>query len=153
MMCIFIVIILLGFPIAFTLIAMGVFFGYYAMGVTTSSSCWSSSTFGVMSNDVLIAVPLFLFMGYMVERSNILDRLFYSLQVSASACAGVARGRDADHLRVVRDRNRHRRRGGHADGPARVSGDAQAPATTPSCPPASSAPAAVSASSSRRASC
>src|SRR5438552_6119230 len=36
-----------------------------------------------MSNDVLIAVPLFLFMGYMVERSNILDRLFHSLQVSA----------------------------------------------------------------------
>jgi TRAP-type mannitol/chloroaromatic compound transport system permease large subunit len=44
--------------------------------------------FGVMSNDVLIAVPLFLFMGYMVERSNLLDRLFHSLQVSAKHIPG-----------------------------------------------------------------
>src|SRR5213079_420741 len=44
--------------------------------------------FGVMSNDVLIAVPLFLFMGYMVERSNLLDRLFHSLQVSAKHIRG-----------------------------------------------------------------
>jgi tripartite ATP-independent transporter DctM subunit len=42
----------------------------------------TQNTFSVMNNDVLIAVPLFLFMGYMIERSNILDRLFYSLQVA-----------------------------------------------------------------------
>jgi tripartite ATP-independent transporter DctM subunit len=78
----FIVIIFLGFPIAFTLIALGVGFGYYAMG-DNIFPLLVQRAFGVMSNDVLIAVPLFLFMGYMVERSNLLDRLFHSLQVSA----------------------------------------------------------------------
>ncbi len=82
MMCMFIVTIFLGFPIAFTLIALAVFFGYYAMG-DNIFQLLVQRAFGVMSNDVLIAVPLFLFMGYMVERSNILDRLFRSLQVSA----------------------------------------------------------------------
>jgi tripartite ATP-independent transporter DctM subunit len=82
MMCMFIVIIFLGFPIAFTLVALAVFFGYYAMG-DNIFQLLVQRAFGVMSNDVLIAVPLFLFMGYMVERSNILDRLFHSLQVSA----------------------------------------------------------------------
>ena len=53
-----------------------------------------------MTNDVLVAVPLFLFMGYMVERSNILDRLFRSIQIAARHVPGLARGRDADHLRA-----------------------------------------------------
>ena len=82
MMAGFIVIIFLGFPIAFTLIALGVFFGYYAMG-DNIFPLLVQRAFGVMSNDVLIAVPLFLFMGYMVERSNLLDRLFHSLQIAA----------------------------------------------------------------------
>lgn len=78
----FIVIIFFGFPIAFTLIALGVGFGYYAMGENIFPLLVQRA-FGVMSNDVLIAVPLFLFMGYMVERSNLLDRLFHSLQIAA----------------------------------------------------------------------
>jgi tripartite ATP-independent transporter DctM subunit len=82
MMVGFIVLIFLGFPIAFTLIALGVFFGYYAMG-DNIFPLLVQRAFGVMSNDVLIAVPLFLFMGYMVERSNLLDRLFHSLQIAA----------------------------------------------------------------------
>lgn len=82
MLGLFVATIFLGFPIAFTLVALGVFFGYYAMGGNIFELL-VQRTFGVMSNDVLIAVPLFLFMGYMVERSNILDRLFHSLQVSA----------------------------------------------------------------------
>ena len=141
----FIIIILLGFPIAFTLVAMGVFFGYYAMGPRIFDLL-VTNTYDVMSNDVLTAVPLFLFMGYVVERSNILDRLFYSIQMAMRERAGRARGRHADHLRAVCHRHRHRRRGGDADGPAGVSGDAAAPATTPSLRPAWSAPAAASAS-------
>ena len=46
-------------------------------------------TFEVTSNDTLIAIPLFLFMGYLVERANILDRLFYSLQISMSNVPGA----------------------------------------------------------------
>ncbi len=81
MLGLFIVVILLGFPIAFTLIAMAVGFGYYAQGDIVFSLL-VQRTYGVMSNDVLIAVPLFLFMGYIVERSNVLERLFHSLQVA-----------------------------------------------------------------------
>ena len=85
----FIFIILLGFPIAFTLMAMGVGFGYYAYYVPGQDFfdsrvfyLLSQNTFSIMNNDVLTAVPLFLFMGYMIERANILDRLFHSLQVA-----------------------------------------------------------------------
>jgi tripartite ATP-independent transporter DctM subunit len=83
----FIIIILLGFPITFTLVAMGVFFGYYAMGPRIFDLL-VTNTYDVMSNDVLTAVPLFLFMGYVVERSNILDRLFYSIQMAARRIPG-----------------------------------------------------------------
>jgi tripartite ATP-independent transporter DctM subunit len=92
----FIFIILLGFPIAFTLMAMGVMFGYYAYFVPGQEFfdsrvfyLLSQNTFSIMNNDVLTAVPLFLFMGYMIERSNILDRLFYSLQVALRAIPGA----------------------------------------------------------------
>lgn len=82
MLCMFIVLIMLGFPIAFTLVALTVGFGYYAVG-DTIFPLFVQRTFGVMSSDVLIAVPLFLFMGYVVERANILDRLFHSLHLAA----------------------------------------------------------------------
>ncbi|MBL0142966.1 MAG: TRAP transporter large permease subunit [Betaproteobacteria bacterium] len=91
----FIFIILLGFPIAFTLMAMGVGFGFYAYYVPGQEFfdnrvfyLLSQNTFSIMNNDVLTAVPLFLFMGYMIERSNILDRLFYSLQVALKHIPG-----------------------------------------------------------------
>ena len=47
------------------------------------------NTYDIMTNDVLTAVPLFLFMGYIVERANILDRLFFSIQVAAQARPGA----------------------------------------------------------------
>jgi tripartite ATP-independent transporter DctM subunit len=88
MLGIFIVFIFLGFPIAFTLMAMGLGFGSYAY-FDGNTAFWDNrifylftqNTFSVMNNDVLISVPLFLFMGYIIERANILDRLFFSLQV------------------------------------------------------------------------
>ena len=82
MLGVLVLLILMGFPIAFTLIAMGVGFGYFAIG-DIIFSLLVQRAYGVMSNDVLIAVPLFLFMGYVVERANILDRLFYSLQLAS----------------------------------------------------------------------
>ncbi len=88
MLGLFICFIFLGFPIAFTLMAMGIGFGYYAYYVP-GQEFWDNrifflftqNTFSVMNNDVLISIPLFLFMGYIIERANILDRLFLSLQV------------------------------------------------------------------------
>jgi tripartite ATP-independent transporter DctM subunit len=84
----FIIVILLGFPIAFTLMAMGIFFGLYAMGPRVFDLLVTNAA-DVMQNDVLTAVPLFLFMGYVVERSNILDRLFYSLQMGMRRVPGA----------------------------------------------------------------
>jgi len=84
--------VLLGFPIAFTLLAMGLAFGYYAyydafrMDNIFDNRIFDltvQNTFSVMSNDVLVAIPLFLFMGYVVERANIVNRLFFSLQLAA----------------------------------------------------------------------
>ncbi|MCB1520858.1 MAG: TRAP transporter large permease subunit [Hyphomicrobiaceae bacterium] len=97
MLGLFILIILLGFPIAFTLMAMGVGFGYYAyydpsrMQTIFDNRIFDlfvNQTYSVMSSDVLTAVPLFLFMGYIVERANIVDRLFTTLQVAAKNVPG-----------------------------------------------------------------
>jgi len=96
MLGLFIFIIMLGFPIAFTLIAMGVGFGYYAYYTPGQDvvenrifTLLVQKTFEVTSNDVLVAVPLFLFMGYLVERANILDRLFRALQISMKNVPGA----------------------------------------------------------------
>jgi len=97
MLGLFIIIVLLGFPIAFTLIAMGLGFGYYAYASDDQLThifdnpifdLFVSNTFSVMSNDVLVAVPLFLFMGYVVERANIVERLFYSIQMATRHVPG-----------------------------------------------------------------
>jgi tripartite ATP-independent transporter DctM subunit len=82
MLGLFVVFIMFGFPIAFTLMALGVMFGYWAMGDLIFSLV-VQRTYSVMTNDVLISVPLFVFMGYVIERANVLDRLFYSLQLAA----------------------------------------------------------------------
>ena len=97
MLGLFIFMVMLGFPIAFTLIAMGLGFGYYAYYDAERMQhifdnrifdLFVQNTFSVMSNDVLVAVPLFLFMGYVVERANIVNRLFFSIQLAARHLPG-----------------------------------------------------------------
>jgi tripartite ATP-independent transporter DctM subunit len=83
----FLFFIMLGFPIAFTLMAMGLFFGYLGMEGRIFDLL-VQRTYAVMSNDVLISVPLFVFMGYIIERANILDRLFRSLQMASGNIPG-----------------------------------------------------------------
>ena len=83
----FLFFIMLGFPIAFTLMAMGLLFGYLGMGDRVFDLL-VQRTYSVMSNDVLISVPLFVFMGYIIERANILDRLFRSLQMASGNIPG-----------------------------------------------------------------
>jgi tripartite ATP-independent transporter DctM subunit len=87
MLVLFLAFLMLGFPIAFTLMAMGVGFGYYAMGPAIFN-LFVQRTYSVMANDVLLSIPLFLFMGYVVERANILDRLFRSIQLAAGWLPG-----------------------------------------------------------------
>ncbi len=100
MLSLFIFLVLLGFPIAFTLLAMGVGFGYYAYyqagSIETIADVFNNqifyllnqNTYSVMENDILVAIPLFLFMGYVVERANIVNRLFYSVQLAARNLPG-----------------------------------------------------------------
>jgi tripartite ATP-independent transporter DctM subunit len=88
MLGLFIVLLCLGFPIAFTLMALGVFFGYMGMQERVFDLL-VQRTYGVMSNDVLISIPLFVFMGYIIERANILDRLFRSLQLASGELPGA----------------------------------------------------------------
>jgi tripartite ATP-independent transporter DctM subunit len=87
MLLVFIISIMIGFPIAFTVVALGVGFGYYAIG-DAIFALFVQRSYGVMSSDVLIAVPLFLFMGYIIERANVLDRLFTSLQLATRNMPG-----------------------------------------------------------------
>lgn len=87
MLVLFIVFIMLGFPIAFTLMALGVGFGYWAMGDTVFSLV-VQRTYSVMANDVLVSIPLFIFMGYIIERANILDKLFLSIQLALGNVPG-----------------------------------------------------------------
>ena len=94
MLSIFIFLVLLGFPIAFTLIPMGVGFGYYAYfqadNLINNQIFYllNQNTYSVMESDVLVAIPLFLFMGYVVERANIVNRLFFSLQLATRHLPG-----------------------------------------------------------------
>jgi len=87
--------IMLGFPTAFTLMGMGVFFAwlsYRSVDPATADrrvlDLFVQRTYGVMSNDVLIAIPLFLFMGYLVERAKLIDRLFRSLHLATARVPG-----------------------------------------------------------------
>ncbi len=100
MLSLFIVLVLFGFPVAFTLLAMGVGFGFYAYhdagSIQTIADALNNrifyllnqNTYSVMENDTLVAIPLFLFMGYVVERANIVNKLFYSLQMAARNLPG-----------------------------------------------------------------
>jgi tripartite ATP-independent transporter DctM subunit len=84
--------IMIGFPVAFTLMALGVGFGYFAYFQDHQAFfdnrvfyLLTQNTFTVLNNDALVSIPLFLLMGYLVERANILDSLFRSLQIALKA--------------------------------------------------------------------
>jgi len=87
--------IMIGFPVAFTLMALGVAFGYYAYFQPDQAFfdnrvfyLLTQNTFTVLNNDALVSIPLFLLMGYLVERANILDNLFLSLQLALKRIPG-----------------------------------------------------------------
>ena len=79
--------IFLGFPTAFTLMGLGVIFGYIGNG-NLVFYLLVQRTYSTMSNDVLISIPLFIFMGYIIERAGILDDLFKSIQLAMGPVRG-----------------------------------------------------------------
>ena len=95
MLAMIVIAIMLGFPTAFTLMGMGsmfAFFAYYSqnpsLAVAHTFDLVSQRAFAVMNNDVLISIPLFVFMGYLVERANLIGRLFKSLHLATSRIPG-----------------------------------------------------------------
>ena len=80
--------IFVGYPTCITLLALGFFFGWAGFGLQRVSDLMVSRYFFVMSNDVLIPVCIFVFMGYVVERSGILDRLFRAIQIATGPVRG-----------------------------------------------------------------
>ena len=96
MLALIVVGIMLGFPTAFTLMGMGVFFGWIAYRSVNPAlanqqilDLMVQRAYSVMSNDVLIAIPLFVFMGYLVERAALIDRLFKSLHLATVRIPGA----------------------------------------------------------------
>jgi TRAP-type mannitol/chloroaromatic compound transport system permease large subunit len=97
MLSLVVVAIMLGFPTAFTLMGMGMLFAYFAYhsGGQTAAGAMRQTldlmvqrAFSVMASDVLIAIPLFVFMGYLVERANLIEKLFRSLHLSLARVPG-----------------------------------------------------------------
>ena len=92
MLSLIVVAIMLGFPTAFTLMGMGIIFAFASYYMQTKGHTDTSikntldlmvqRAYYVMSNDVLISIPLFVFMGYLAERSNLIEKLFKSLHVA-----------------------------------------------------------------------
>jgi TRAP-type mannitol/chloroaromatic compound transport system permease large subunit len=90
MLALVVVAIMMGFPTAFTLMGMGMIFTWlaYEENITKTLDLMVQSAFKVMSNDVLISIPLFVFMGYLVERANLIEKLFRSLHLSLARVPG-----------------------------------------------------------------
>ncbi len=95
MLAMIVVAIMLGFPTAFTLMGLGTmftFFAYYSQNPATALpqtlDLMALRAYWVMSNDVLISVPLFVFMGYLVERANLIGRLFKGLHLATASIPG-----------------------------------------------------------------
>jgi TRAP-type mannitol/chloroaromatic compound transport system permease large subunit len=89
MLALIVVVIMMGFPTAFTLMGLGMFFGYIAFyephQLVTDNRVFDlmvQRTYGAMTNDVLISIPLFVLMGYVMERGALVDKMFYSIQLA-----------------------------------------------------------------------
>ncbi len=89
MLCLIIVVIMMGFPTAFTLMGLGMVFGFTAF--YDPSQPWLDNrvfnlmvqrTYGAMTNDTLLSIPLFVLMGYVMERGALVDKMFHAVQLA-----------------------------------------------------------------------
>ena len=90
MLCLVVTAIMLGFPTAFTLMGMGMIFAWLAFNRDTTKTLdlMVQAAYKTMASDVLIAIPLFVFMGYLVERANLIEKLFKSLHLAMARVPG-----------------------------------------------------------------
>ena len=80
--------IFLGFPISFTLIFLGVFFGAWGSGMKLTIFLMQFQFYGSMMEQTLAAVPLFVFMGFMMEQAGLMERLFSAVQLLLRGTSG-----------------------------------------------------------------
>jgi len=95
MLSLVVVAIMAGFPTAFTLMGMGMLFSWLAyrsqgpdIAIQQTLDLMVQRAYSVMTNDVLISIPLFVFMGYLVERANLIEKLFKSLHLALARIPG-----------------------------------------------------------------
>ena len=95
MLALVVVAIMLGFPTAFTLMGMGMIFAWIAyksqnpdLAIQQTLDLMVQRAYSVMSNDVLISIPLFVFMGYLIERANLIEKLFKSMHLAMARLPG-----------------------------------------------------------------
>src|SRR5919204_987201 len=89
MLGLIVVAIMMGFPTAFTMMGLGMLFGYLAF-YDPSQPWWANRvfdlfvqrTYGGMNNETLLSIPLFVFMGYIIERAALVDKMFFSVQLA-----------------------------------------------------------------------
>jgi len=95
MLCLIVVVIMLGFPTAFTLMGLGIMFGFVAF--YDPSAHWLDNkifdlmvqrAFGAMTNETLLSIPLFVLMGYVMERGALVDKMFHSVQLAFRSVPG-----------------------------------------------------------------
>ena len=95
MLCLIVVVIMMGFPTAFTLMGLGMLFGYAAF--YDPSASWLDNrvfdlmvqrAFGAMTNETLLSIPLFVLMGYVMERGALVDKMFHSVQLAFRSVPG-----------------------------------------------------------------
>ena len=79
--------IFIGFPIAFTLVFVALTFGYFVLG-PLALYLMTLQVFSVMKDTSLAAVPFFLFMGYLLEQSGLMERLFRAIQLMLAGLRG-----------------------------------------------------------------
>ncbi len=95
MLCLIVVVIMMGFPTAFTLMGLGMLFGYIAF--YDPAAPWLDNrifdlmvqrAFGAMTNETLLSIPLFVLMGYVMERGALVDKMFHSVQLAFRSVPG-----------------------------------------------------------------
>ncbi len=95
MLCLIVVVIMMGFPTAFTLMGLGMVFGYIAFYDPSASfldnrvfDLMVQRAFGAMTNETLLSIPLFVLMGYVMERGALVDKMFHSVQLAFRSVPG-----------------------------------------------------------------
>jgi tripartite ATP-independent transporter DctM subunit len=80
--------IFIGFPISFTLIFLGIVFGAWGFGMKLTIFLMTLQFYGSMMEQTLAAVPLFVFMGFMMEQAGLMERLFKAVQLMLARMTG-----------------------------------------------------------------